>query len=172
VILFYFLILAGHPETQIKVQYLANGQVRIQYMMNTKDCYLVFENGQFRGSTPVAGNEIFELVQHDSFQSLRLVNYMVEEEASSGSGAEETEEPASEEPTGTTEAVEEPTSTTEAVEEPTGTTEATEELTGTTKPSQTPTATVCYLGFPDGESAPRCYDSYTDAATKFDIVNF
>ena len=138
-------------------------------MMDTKDCYLVFENGQFRGSTPVAGNEIFELVEQDGFEFLRLVNYMVEEEASSGSGAEETEEPASEEPTSTTEAVEEPTGTTDV---PTGTTEATEELTGTTKPSQTPTATVCYLGFPDGESAPRCYDSYTDEATKFKILHF
>ena len=168
----------------INVEYLANSQVRLQHVALSKNCYLVHENGQFRGSTPVGGNEIFQLERVGLNQALRLVNYNNEEEGSS-SGSEPTgtnvtrEEPTGtnvtrEEQTGTNVTSGEPTGTTETSEGPT--TETSEEPTGTTETSEEPTTeepkpTVCYLGFPDLESAPRCYESAEYAATRFKIIH-
>ena len=169
-----------HPQSQIKVHYLADNQVRLQHMVDSKDCFLVFENGQFRGSAPMGGNELFQLERVDGYEVLKLVNYrLLEEESSSGSGAGETngtnvnatsttEKPANstDEPTDTTE---EPASTTEepasTTEEPTTTTE---EPTGATEGATE--ATDCYLGVSVDDSTLICYPSNDTDATKFLII--
>ena len=184
VTLFYIITLPGH-QSQIIIHYLADEQVRLQYMMVSKDCFLVYENGQFHGSTPRKGNEIFQREETGSGNvALRLVNYVTdEEEGSAGSGAG-VEQPSnsttstSEEPTNSTEqgdaTTEAPTTTTDATtattEATTATTEATTEASEQTTSTQEPRATVCYLGFPDAESAPRCYDSKENQATHFRII--
>ena len=171
--LFTIFTFIEHPQSQIKVHYLADNKVRLQHMVESKDCFLVYENGQFRGSTPVGGNELFQLERVGAYEVLKLVNYrLLEEESSSGSGAGETngtnvnatsttEKPANttDEPTDTTE---EPASTTE---EPTTTTE---EPTGATEGATE--ATDCYLGVSVDDSTLICYLSNDTDATKFLII--
>ena len=178
-------------ETSINVEYLAGNHVRLQYVMPNKDCYLVFENGQFRGSNPKMGNELFEMEEVGSSYALRLVNY---DTASAGMGANETNM-TSEGSTNTTEGLNNATeggmNTTESSEAPVDTTDGpndtTEGPTDTTEPSEGPTDTTeeptgttdepsegptrCYLGFSDADSEPRCYASVDFAATRFLIIH-
>lgn len=190
--LFTIITFIEHPQSQIKVHYLADNQVRLQHVVESKDCFLVFENGQFRGSAPVGENELFQLERVDGYEVLKLVNYRLleEEESSSGSGAGETngtnvnatsttEKPANttDEPTDTTE---EPASTTEepanTTEEPASTTEepasTTEEPTGATEGATEASnkPTDCYLGVSVDDSTLICYPSNDTDATKFLII--
>ena len=147
--------------------------------------YLVFENGRFLGSTPMGGNEIFELVLvgDDESVAFRLVNFGEEEDSSSGLG---------EEPTNITEGA---SNVTELIEGQANTTNSTEvdtaeqqsdvdvELTDATKASEAPSdatseptnstvkSSECYLGFSNTESAPKCYTSAESAATRFVIIH-
>lgn len=142
-------------------------------MKTERECFLVYENGMFVGSTPSAdGNDIFEIEQVAGAITLRLVNFPFdEEELTSGSGDEEepttstTEVPsdATEVPSDATETTE----TTSATLEDT-TTEPTEEPS--TSDEETTTPTVCYIGFADANSPPQCYESKDMAATRFILV--
>ena len=150
----------------------------------------MFENGQFLGSTPMGGNEIFELILagDDESVAFRLVNFGKEEEkeeegCSVGLGEEltNTRKGAS----NITELIEGQANTTNSTEVDTTAQRSNVdvELTDTTKASEEPSNTTCelanstvkssecYLGFSNTKSEPKCYTSAESAATRFVIIH-
>ena len=65
----------GSPESTLYVYSLPDNQLRIQSIKTEKPCFLVFENGQFKGGQPMDGNDLFEMVRvGPNSVALRVVN--------------------------------------------------------------------------------------------------
>ena len=65
----------GFPESTLYVDSLPDNQLRIQSATTEKPCFLVLENGKFKGSQPMDGNDLFEMVRvGPNSVALRVVN--------------------------------------------------------------------------------------------------
>ena len=132
------------PETNLFVQYLVGNRLRIESVKTEKQCFLVYEDGAFKGGSPVNGNDQFQMVRvAGNIVALRVINPHVTTTTTTDEGS------ASASGSGETSAVQDIDSEEAASEEP-------EE---------------CYLGFSREHSEPKCYSSTEFAATRFLIIH-
>ena len=133
------------------MQYLADSTLRLQLVKMQVARYLVFENGTFRGSIPMNKNDIFQLEPVGAgTYALRLVHYtqLLQQEKK----AEEEEE--------------------EGMGSSSGSGSGSGSDAQEAAIDEVEIETPCFIGFPDADSKPRCYDSTESVATIFVIMHF
>ncbi|CAI7991166.1 hypothetical protein GBAR_LOCUS638 [Geodia barretti] len=69
----YFFTLSGSPEANLFVYYLSDNMIQLKSANPEKECYLVFEDGEFRAGKADDKNSIFEVVGQDERGSVGQV---------------------------------------------------------------------------------------------------